>query len=132
MTFLAFIGLAAIAYFLLRTLAGYRKGKRKKAEMIDMALRDYMRVKQAMKAWKRSPEDAALREAADEASGYFRQIQQSATFTRASDVKSAEEAMQFVYIQQFAHLEAIDRDIVYGDHEFLEALIEIARPQEAL
>ena len=128
MTFLAFIGLAAITFFLFANIAGYRKGKRKKAEMIETALRDYMRVKQAMKAWKRSPEDVALREAANEASGYFRQVQRSAMFTRASDVKSAQDAMQFVYIQQFAHLEAIDRDFVYGDHEFLEALVEIAQP----
>jgi len=132
MTFLAFIGLVAIAYFLFATLTGYRKGKRKKAEMMDMALRDCMRVKQVMKAWKGNPEDAGLRAAANEASDYFRQVQRNAAFTRASDVTSAEKAMQFVYIQQFAHLEAIDRDFVNGDHEFLEALVEIAQPRGAV
>lgn len=130
MNFFEFVGVAAISIFAFRFISSYRKGRRRKAEAIDAALRDYLQIKDALKAWARDSENMRLLGFALEANAAYRRHLRTAQFTRAADITTADQATQFVYVKHFEHLDKIDHDFPHGDYEFVEAVDKLGAVEE--
>jgi len=111
MEFLAFIG-ASAALYIVYSLVGYRKGKRRATEMSELAFSDYTKIKIELAEWQKNPEDTDLRDRAIHAARKFREITTSAALNTPEMVETTEGALRFTYCKQFVHFTSVDKDFL--------------------
>lgn len=131
MNFLAFVGMGAILFVIYSLWSNAKTGRRKVAEMQELALSDYMKVKGTISEWKANPASADAEGKAIAAAQFFREILKAHTFTSPASVKTKEDAFRFTYCKHFAHLKAIDDDRFHGDSEFVFGLYDIEETERA-
>jgi len=133
MGFLAFIGAAALLYFVY-SFVGYRKGKRRAAEISELAFSDYMKIKSELAEWQKNPDDTALRDSAIHAARKFSEITTSAALNTPAMVETTDGALRFTYCKQFVHFTAVDGELLGGTSgdKFQNALAVINTIDKAL
>jgi hypothetical protein len=130
MNLLALIGGGAIFFVIYSLWANVQTGRKKGAEMQELALSDYMKVKKAVKEWQSNPASADAEGRAIAAAQFFRETMNAHAFTSPASLKTKEDAFRFTYCKHFAHLKSID-DCIHGDWEFIGALHEVGEVERA-
>jgi hypothetical protein len=131
MNFLALIGGGTILFVIYSLWSNFQSGSKKGAEMQELALSDYMKVKRTVKEWKSNPGSADAEGKAIAAAQFFWEIMKAHTFTSAASVKTKEDAFRFTYCKHFANLKSIDDSPIHGDSEFVFALHDIGEVERA-
>lgn len=124
MDVIIFLAIVIAVIFGVKFFKGYSRGKQMTEVVKEKALIDYKSMRAAIRKWFKERNERDLEEAL-ECADELRKIERMATFSRAQDVKTSEQAMAFTYSKEIAKLLADEQKGFDLDFDFIEGKLEL-------